>query len=268
MKKKPQVPACIRVGVRPFPNLSIPFSVFAGLLGCWDTRDGSDCFVSAAVLKSTSLQKVGRGSQFQRKMRRRGRKRRELQPPSRDIFISSNSSRCGRGSRAASREGGRGGGQRGRGWEGTGRAGSCSHCAPHAAQRSALPARCGAAGAVAGNDKEHNEWLTKLAWWMQSLARQRQVALLPVADCHSRLQILFPMTWTGDRRQRGGEVVRKFHILQKKRKYGGTEYFSVVWFKEVMVGKRRRLWFFECEEVWDRANITVMYCAFLFALWD
>ena len=79
MKKKPWVPACIRVGVCPFLNLSIPFSVCAGLLGCWDMHDGLGCFVAVVVFKSPTLQKVGRSSWFWRKMRRWGRRRRELQ---------------------------------------------------------------------------------------------------------------------------------------------------------------------------------------------
>lgn len=78
-EKKPRVPACIRVGVCPFPNLSILFSVCASLLGCWDMHDGVGCFVVVAVFKSLTLQKVGQSSQFQRKMRRGSRRRRELQ---------------------------------------------------------------------------------------------------------------------------------------------------------------------------------------------
>lgn len=72
---------------------------------------------------------------------------------------------------------------------------------------------------------------------MQSLARQHQAALLPVADCDSRLQILFSMTWTGDRRQCGGKVVRKFQILQKEKEIKRNRVFlSAVRFKEVIVG--------------------------------
>lgn len=44
-------------------------------------HDGFDCFVAAVVFKSTSLQKVGQSSQFQREMSSWGRRRRELQLP-------------------------------------------------------------------------------------------------------------------------------------------------------------------------------------------
>lgn len=72
------MPACIRVSVCPFPNLSILFSVCAGLLGCRDTHGGLGCFVAAVVFKNPTLQEVARSSRFWRKMRRWGR-RRELQ---------------------------------------------------------------------------------------------------------------------------------------------------------------------------------------------
>lgn len=77
-EKKPQVPACIRVRVCPFPNLSIPFSICASLLGCRNTHEGLGSFVAVVVFKSPTLQKVGWCSQFQREMRRWGKRRREL----------------------------------------------------------------------------------------------------------------------------------------------------------------------------------------------
>lgn len=103
MKKKPRVPACITVGVCPFPNLSIPFAVWAGLLGSWDMRHGSGCFVAVVVFKSLSLQNVGQSGQFRRKMRRWAWKEERITDLSRVPFVANQSSSCGRQSCAVSR---------------------------------------------------------------------------------------------------------------------------------------------------------------------
>lgn len=68
----------MRVCACPFPNLSIPFSVCASLLGCWNTHEGLGGFVAVVVFKSPTLQEVGWCSWFQRQMRSWGKRRREL----------------------------------------------------------------------------------------------------------------------------------------------------------------------------------------------
>lgn len=78
MKNKPPVSACMRVRVCPFPNLSIPFSICASLLGCHNAHSGWGGFVAVVVSKIPTLQKVGWCSQFQRKMRSWGKRGREL----------------------------------------------------------------------------------------------------------------------------------------------------------------------------------------------